>query len=78
MLRKGKRTIKNQSMTTELKLIETDSEFLEKIANKINVLGDEWFYMPFWFKKTGDNRFVIYTFDKLPDCVKEFIKENRL
>jgi len=59
---------------TPIKLIETDSLFLEKTANIIN---NEWFYMPYWFKKVGDGLFIQYSFDQLPDELKTILKKER-
>jgi hypothetical protein len=61
------------------KLIETDSKFLETNANKILVKanGEEWFYMPYWFKKLGYGRFEVFYFDNLPDYVTDIVKKHR-
>ncbi len=63
--------------TQVLKLIETDSEFLEKAANKVTCEGEEWFYMPFWFKKTGNGLFQEHRFSQLPDYLKRQIRNER-
>lgn len=50
------------------------SEFIESISTKI---GDEWFYIPMWFKKQGEQVFSLHTFDKLPDELKKEILNHR-
>lgn len=64
-------------MTQILRLIKTDSDFLDKCANKVSINGEEWLYMPFWFKKEGDGLFSEYRFEQLPDYMKEGIKNQR-
>lgn len=64
-------------MTNILKLVETDSDFLEKAAHELLVDGETWMSLPFWFKKKGNGVYEVVTFDKLPDYVKEKIKSNR-
>lgn len=61
------------------KLIETDSKFLEENAHKvfIKINGEEWFYMPYWFKKVSDGKFEVCSFEHLPKYVKEIIKKSR-
>lgn len=62
----------------KIKLIETDSQFLEMMSNVINnVNGHDWFYMPFWFKKISDGVYEAYFFEDLPKEVIERININR-
>ena len=63
--------------TIVLKYTETDSKFLEECASKIELEGNEWFYMPFWFKKVGDGKFAIYNFSQLPENIKNHLQQLR-
>lgn len=62
---------------TTLELVQTDSEFLDKAANKITINGEEWYYLPFWFHKVADGKFLKYPFKDIPDHVREFINTER-
>lgn len=64
--------------TIRLKVDKDNSivECLTVIGNKVDV-GVEWYYLPFWFKQTGNGIYELYSFDDLPNSVKEAIKENR-
>jgi len=60
-------------ITPNIKLIETDSNFLEKTSNKILINGEEW-YQPLWYKKISDGIFIQYQFEELPDFIKKEIE----
>lgn len=70
-------------MTEYLKVVESDTEFLEKVGHQLNVINDNdemevYLYMPFWFKKIGNHIYQELSFDKLPEHVKDAIERNRL
>ena len=63
-----------------VKLLSTDSDFLENSAEKISSFGEDWYYLPFWYKKIDSedgNLYEIYSFDKLPEQLKILIKTFR-
>lgn len=60
-----------------LKLHKTDSTFLEKVANKVSVNNEEWFYLPFWYHKAGDGLYIEYPFGDLPDHLKTYLNIQR-
>lgn len=60
-----------------VKMIKTDSEFLEVVANKITVGEEEWYFMPFYFKKVGTDLFEQVPFSKLPEHVQKHIQTMR-
>lgn len=64
-------------MSKALKLLPTDSAFLEKFCNKIESRSGEWFWMPYWFKKVGEDIYEQYSFDKLPQEIKDEINKIR-
>lgn len=62
-----------------VKLVETDSEFLENCASKVTTSnGDEWFYMPLWFKKIRNNVYTEYNYENLPKELIEQIVKTRM
>jgi hypothetical protein len=65
------------TITTNVKLIETDSDFLEKVSHKISVSGENWYYMPFWYKKIAENVYQQVDFKDLPPDVISIIQKNR-
>lgn len=67
----------NTSKIMVLKLIETDSKFLETCASKIPYNGSDWYHFPFWFKKVGENLFAEYSFEQLPNGIKKEIESLR-
>jgi len=61
-----------------LKMVVTDSNFLESTANCIyDFQGADWYYQPFWYKKLGDGLFQQFSFEELPTELKNEIKELR-
>ena len=56
-----------------IKLIQTDSEFLEMTATKISTRGEDWYYQPFWYKKVAEGLFEQVNYENLPDHVKQHI-----
>jgi len=60
-----------------IQLENAQSEFLENICNKIYANDEEWYYMPFWFKKVEKNVFEQVSFDYLPKHVKDVIFMQR-
>ena len=60
------------------KLIETDSELIEAISSKVTTeTGRQFFYIPYWFEKTGPNLFIEYRFEDLPTDLIDEIKKQR-
>lgn len=57
-----------------LRLLQTDSELLENAGACID---GEWYHLPFWFRKVGDGIYEEYTYDKLPESLKERIRQAR-
>lgn len=57
-----------------IKLIKTDSEFIETAGAKVDGI---YFYLPYWYKKVGDGLYEQLQFENLPDELKERIRENR-
>jgi len=61
-----------------IKLIKTDSEFLEVAATKVSRIdGSDWYYLPFWYRKVGEDLYEQVTWDKLPESLKHHIQSNR-
>lgn len=64
--------------TQTLKLIETDSDLLQKVSHKVKFNGEDWMHIPFWYRKVGDGLFVEYRFDDLPEDFKSWIRKLRV
>ncbi len=61
-----------------VKLIETDSKFLENTSHCVyDVNGSNYYYMPFWFKKVSDGVYIEYGFDELPEELKSRLRSLR-
>lgn len=60
-----------------IKLIKTDSEFLEVAATKIHTNGQEWYYLPFWYKRVGEDTFEQVRFENLPKFIIDYINSER-
>lgn len=65
-----------------VRFIESDTEFIEKTGTCINSLDEygqieTWLYYPFWLKRVGKNEYLQYSFEQLPESVKETIKQLR-
>jgi hypothetical protein len=58
----------------KLKLTEGQVSLLRNLASVVATNGEEWYYLPFWFKDLGHNVFEIYRFEKLPPHLIEHIK----
>ena len=62
-----------------VKLVKTDSDLLETCGNAVKLSnGEEWFYMPYWFKKVGKEVYAQYNFENLPKELIDQIVKNRL
>jgi len=60
-----------------IKFIKTDSDFIEKISRcEYDVNGSNWYYMPFWFKKVGEDVYEQHSLDDLPNEIKNRITKN--
>lgn len=57
-----------------IKLSAEQTNFIEWHGAKV---GDDWFHLPLWYHKVGENLFEQVTFEKLPDHVKNMIMETR-
>lgn len=62
--------------TITIKLHKTDSDFLDKVATCLYDDRGNWYYMPFWFHKTGEGLYEEYRFEDLPEWVKDRIKKE--
>lgn len=61
-----------------VKYEKDSSDFLEKTATKVVLpSGDEWFYLPHWYKKVGEQTFEIVTFEKLPNELIVYLRTLR-
>jgi hypothetical protein len=63
-------------MTTisNVRLIETDSNFLEKVSTAINDNGEQWYFMPFWFRKISEGVYEQVPFEKLPNRISHAVR----
>lgn len=61
-----------------MKVLITKEQFdlFESNAAKMEYNGT-YYYLPYWYKDLGDGYFEQITFEKLPEGLKEIIKENR-
>lgn len=65
------------TIITNVKLIETDSKFLEKVSNMVSVGGQHFYYMPYWYRKVAEGVYEELKFDKLPNSVKKIMETER-
>lgn len=55
-----------------LRLCNTDSEFIEKAANKVvDEKGGEWYHVIMYFKKIDNGLFVEYPLADMPKEIKQ-------
>lgn len=59
---------------TLVKLTTEEADFIRSSGSCVN---DEWYYIPYWFRQIGENTFELFTFDKLPESLKEQISKLR-
>lgn len=48
--------------------------FLDGFAT---IVGDKYYFIPFWFEKSDDGNWKIHKLDHLPENLKSLIKEIR-
>lgn len=60
-----------------IKLIETDSEFLEVAGTKFTDGGREFYYLPYWYEKVGEHLYKQCSFENLPESIIDTILPNR-
>lgn len=59
-----------------IKYSQEVSDFIND-HTKMEINGNDWCYIPTWFKKVGENMFEVYSFEKLPQEVQMFISAMR-
>lgn len=45
-------------------------------SGESNEIEEEWFFLPYWFKKDKQGNFEIVPFEKLPERFLKFLKET--
>lgn len=63
-------------MLTDLSV--ADMDFIRRYATKITVADENWYHIPFWFKHYGNTVVESFSFDKLPDYVKQELQKQRI
>lgn len=59
-------------------LVPQQTDFIEKCGTHvITENGENWFYLPHWYKKEDTNVFTEVNFENLPQYVKDIIIKNR-
>jgi hypothetical protein len=64
-------------ITNNVKLIETDSKFLEKVSAMIDLDGEIWYHMPFWYRKIAENVYEEVRFTDLPKNLQDRVRSFR-
>ncbi len=64
-------------ITYKVKLIETDSRFLEMVSHKVNIGNENYYHIPFWYRKISEGVYEEISFDKLPKELTDFIEKER-
>jgi len=64
--------------TINLKLTKTDSDFLKTTATMVSLTGNKFYYMPYWYEEISEGLYIQYTFESLPQEIKNYILSNRL
>jgi len=61
----------------EIRLTKKQQELLEMGDKYIGPNGQQWYYIPQWFKKENGRlgAFKVYTLDELPEDVKKGIRD---
>ena len=57
-------------------VVQIESEETLKLIREFRIL-ETWYYSPFWYKRLPDGSLETYSFDDLPQNLKEYIKELR-
>lgn len=61
-----------------IKLVKTDSEFLETASRKVVLTdGRTFFYCPYWFEKVSEDTYQQYSFEQLPIELIDQVLLNR-
>lgn len=70
-------SITESHMKTVIKLTPDQVRLLKEHGTVVNLgATSEYYYLPFWFQKTGAE-WEILTFDRLPPELSDFIKHER-
>lgn len=57
-------------ITNNVKIIETDSQFLDKVSYKITTTNqEEWYHIPNWYRKVSDGVYEEVELCNLPSEV---------
>lgn len=57
-------------------LTKEQSDFIEQNGSHVYD-GNDWYYLPHWYKKKGEGLYEIVSFEKLSNDVKDFIANER-
>lgn len=61
-------------ITNNVKLIETDSQFLDKVGSKITTFNQEqWYNIPNWYRKVAEGVYEEVEFKNLPSEIRRII-----
>ncbi len=59
-------------------LTKEGKEFLEQVSTILTTPnGEKWLYQPFWYKHIEGNKYLMVSYEKLPDNVKAEIRRIR-
>lgn len=61
----------------KIKLTEEQLELLDLGTFVITPSGNEYRFLPFWFKKESDGTYSQMSFEKLPEDLKETVRKMR-
>jgi hypothetical protein len=63
----------------EIKKLSKDQFDFLNMGTQVNTVNNEYYYLPFWFKKIDDKgNFEVLRFEKLPSDLIEMLNEFRM
>lgn len=69
--------MKTQKDEFRLSFTKEQSELI-KSFHEVSMGGEElWFYIPYWFRENKDGTFTVFSFEKLPQDLRDFMKLQR-
>lgn len=61
-----------------IKFTKEQSDFIQSISKCIyDVNGNDFYFMPCWFEKVGEDIFIQHPLGKLPEALIQRIKNDR-
>ena len=61
----------------QIVVTEQVKEFLESVSHIVDCHGEKWMHQPYWFKQVSEGKYLMVSYENLPDSVKAQVRRVR-